>query len=312
MISVIVPIYNVEQYVEKCVESIMNQTYKDLEIILIDDGSTDGSGNICDEYAIKDSRIRVVHKENGGLSDARNAGIELAKGEFLSFVDGDDYIHPQMLEILYRNLMEQGCDISMCKFCHITEDEIIDTVLISDLVRKEECSLKALVTNSSEIASACNKLYKRTLFDDIRYPKGKLHEDEYVIHELLGKSEGIVISDAQLYFYVKREGSIMNVIRVTRIEHFMEAMMTRLQFLQEKNMLELQRFTIKMMIGHLEYLSRMAYEGKFQDKKKAVCAIVQGINELKKSYGYVMNKKERRKLWVFAHFPKIWTIYKKM
>ena len=125
-ISVIVPIFNVENYVRKCVDSILNQTFSDIEIILVDDGSTDASGRICDEYLSKDDRIRVIHKENGGLSDARNAGLDMCTGEYIGFVDGDDYIDGDMYELLYKNLIQYDADISMCRFRRIYNNRIDD------------------------------------------------------------------------------------------------------------------------------------------------------------------------------------------
>ena len=122
LVSIIVPVYNVEKYLERCLDSLINQTLKDIEIILVDDGSTDDSGNICDKYAKKDKRIKVIHKENGGLSDARNIGLSIANGRYLQFVDSDDFIHKQMIEILYNTIINNNADISICDFDKVYEN----------------------------------------------------------------------------------------------------------------------------------------------------------------------------------------------
>ena len=220
MISVIVPVYNVEKYIEKCVESIIAQTYTDLEIILVDDGSTDNSGKLCDLYASKDERIRVIHKENGGLSDARNVGIEQSTGEYLSFIDSDDYIHPQMMEILYRNMQEYGADLSMCDSLEVAENEEFVFEKICNRVRVVEHPLEELRNNAAKISVAWNKLYPRKMFDEVKYPKGKLHEDEYVIHELLYISKKMIVTDEKLYAYVQRQDSITSKINIKRIESY--------------------------------------------------------------------------------------------
>ena len=178
LISVIVPIYNVEKYLDRCIKSIINQSYTNLEIILVNDGSTDKCGEICDKWKEKDKRIKVIHKENGGLSDARNAGIEIAKGEYLSFIDSDDYVHKDFIKVLFFN----------------------------------ECikySRGILEKKESIYCVAWNKLYKKEIFKHIRYPKGKLHEDVAVINKILYYSNKIAITDLRLYFYYNNPNSIM-------------------------------------------------------------------------------------------------------
>ena len=181
VISIIVPVYKVEKQLNKCIESILNQTFKDYELILVDDGSPDNCGHICDEYEKKDSRIKVIHKKNGGLSDARNAGLDIALGKYIGFVDSDDIIHPQMYEKLYNCINKSNLDIVQCKFKRFKSiEEININISDSELNFKEYNSQDAiidLIDNNKINVNAWNKLYKRELFQNERYPKGKIHED---------------------------------------------------------------------------------------------------------------------------------------
>lgn len=210
-ISVIVPIYNVEKYLNRCVDSILVQTFTDFELILVDDGSPDNCGKICDEYAAKDSRIHVIHKKNGGLSDARNAGIDWAFAssdcEWISFVDSDDWIHPQYLEILYRAATEHQVDVSICAF-QKTNGDIESFEVNEDVftVNTEEFYDR----NRINAIIACGKLYRKQCFAEIRYPVGKLHEDEFTTYKILFKLTVVAFTEAKLYYYYKNEESIMH------------------------------------------------------------------------------------------------------
>lgn len=216
VISVIVPVYNVQNYMGRCVESILAQTYTKLDIILVDDGSTDASGKICDEFAKKDVRIRIIHKENGGLSDARNAGMQEARGEYYAFVDSDDYIAADYIAYLYHLMHTNQAQISSCgyeKVCEGQED-------IKNSVCNENDSLR--VFNSHEglfhllyqrgmFVSAWGRLFKADLFGDIRFPKGKLHEDVAVLYKLYDAADRIVCGSKIKYYYLQRSDSIINV-----------------------------------------------------------------------------------------------------
>lgn len=210
-VTVVVPVYNVSNYLEKCIDSIINQTYKKLEIILVDDGSTDNSGAICDDFASKDKRIKVIHKENGGLSDARNFGIDIATGEYIVFVDSDDYIALDMIEFLYNSLESNEADISTCLYQNFYDGE---DVLESDDNISYVCSnteaLEKMLYQQDCTTSAWGKLYKTSLFDGIRYPKGKICEDLDTTYLLFSKANKIVINTAKKYFYLQRETSIIN------------------------------------------------------------------------------------------------------
>ena len=211
-ISIIVPIYNVEKYIRLCVDSIINQTYRNIEIILVDDGSPDECPKICDEYVGKDSRIRVIHKVNGGLSDARNAGMKIATGDWLGFVDSDDYIHPKMYEILLNNAKNTNSDLSVCNFDLVKESECCDFSLDGG-VRLIEQPVREFLCNKVFSANSWNKLYKRQLFDGIEFPVGLLYEDLATTYKIVDRAERVVLSDDKLYAYVQRGNSIMNNTR---------------------------------------------------------------------------------------------------
>lgn len=223
LVSVIVPVYNVEQYINQCVESILGQSLDDYEVLLIDDGSTDGSGNICDSWAESDPRVRVFHKRNGGLSDARNYGIDRAAGEFLSFVDSDDYVGPRYLESLCSAMRgHEGCRMSACAHYVVSDrGERVDALAPSDpAVLDREEAFRSVLYHGFVNVSAWAKLYHRTLFDGLRFPVGRLYEDTYVFGSLLNRTERFAFSNYPGYYYVKRSGSIVSGgYRESRLEY---------------------------------------------------------------------------------------------
>lgn len=218
LISVIVPVYNVKSFIKECIDSIACQTYRNLEIILIDDGSTDDSGDICDGYALKDIRIKVIHKKNGGLSDARNAGIEIATGDYIAFIDSDDYIYPEYFEYLYELISKNNADMSSCQPILVDESgNIMSTPLvekdqhINTISGRENCMAEYVISNKIN-TTAWGNLYKTNLFKEsgIRYPVGKYHEDVYTTYRIIDLCEKIVVGNRQLYAYRQRGGSIIN------------------------------------------------------------------------------------------------------
>ena len=214
-ISIIVPVYNVEKYLENCIESILNQTFKDFELILVDDGSTDNSGKICDIYEKKDSRIKVIHKNNGGLSSARNTGLDIACGKYVGFVDSDDSIHPKMYEVLYNLIKKYKSDISCCNYKRTYDIfskehkalNLKEVIEMSNIEAIEKLYDKDL---GVRLVVAWNKLYHKRLFDNIRYKVGRIHEDEFIAHRILYKCKKITYVDNELYYYLQREGSTMS------------------------------------------------------------------------------------------------------
>lgn len=210
LISIIVPIFNVEKYLRTCIDSIINQTYKNVEIILVDDGSEDNCGAICNEYAIKDSRIKVIHKENGGLSDARNVAIDIVKGELITFIDSDDSVELDYIEYLY-NLIEKNCaDISICDINKILEGKNSKGNTINDnqYVFTKQQAIEQMLYQKLFDVSACAKLYKTELFKTIRYPKGMYYEDLATTYLVFDECTKIVYGGCQKYRYLVRENSI--------------------------------------------------------------------------------------------------------
>ncbi|MBD7913312.1 glycosyltransferase family 2 protein [Clostridium cibarium] len=211
LISIIIPVYKVEEYLRRCINSVLKQTYKNLEVILVDDGSPDRSGEICDEFAALDNRIKVIHKKNGGLSDARNAGIDICEGEYIAFIDSDDWVHDKYIENLYKLLKKTNSDISVCNFIKTAKDKV--DIYISNEEIYEYTKIEALEQFVDkfyvQMVIACGKLYKRNLFREIRFPVGRLHEDEFITYKVIFKAKKIVLTTAQLYYYWQREDSIM-------------------------------------------------------------------------------------------------------
>ncbi len=221
LISVIIPVYNVEKYLKRCVDSIRKQTYTNLEIILVNDGATDNSGKICEEYAQFDPRIKVINKKNGGLSDARNAGIEMAQGKYLCFVDSDDWIAINCIEILEHNLVTTGADISIGQLISVKKYEEFyasndgKVTLYDNEIAIEEYLYQRISP------SACGKLYKREIFEKLRYPKGKLFEDVEVTYLAIKNAEKVVSVKTNIYAYFRRTGSIVtNQFRIEKMDYY--------------------------------------------------------------------------------------------
>lgn len=208
LISVIIPVYNVQKYLEKCLNSVLNQTYKNLEILLIDDGSTDNSGKICEEYKLKDSRIKVLHKTNGGLSSARNYGIEASKGIYITFIDSDDDIEEDYIEYLYKLLKKYHTKMSICSYNVIKNNKTnLGINLEEKLLSTEEC-LDNLLCEKGFTVSACAKMYEKNLFNNITFPLNKLCEDNGTTYKLIMKCPNIAYGNQAKYNYYIHNNSI--------------------------------------------------------------------------------------------------------
>jgi glycosyltransferase involved in cell wall biosynthesis len=221
LISIIVPVYNMEQYLDRCMSSILNQTYKNLEIILVDDGSTDSSPQICEDYALKDDRIKVIHKENGGLSDARNAGLKIATGDYIGYVDSDDWIELDMYERMYRVCIGNNAELAVCRYFREYDDKTIDDGTDRCEVLDRNEILEIYITDKDGYMiynSVWSKLFKRELVEGVMFPKGKNSEDIMYTTKALCKLEKAVYIDACLYHYmIDRKDSIMNVAKTERM-----------------------------------------------------------------------------------------------
>lgn len=235
MISIIVPIFNVERYLSKCVDSVLSQSYKDLEIILVDDGSTDNCPSLCDEYAKKDNRITIIHKKNGGLSDARNAGMKMARGEWIFFLDSDDWIDGKALETLYCFAIEKGCDIVQGNFYYAYNNHLLYRCESSEeqsnhILNRNE-AMKELIINKRIKNFAWGKLYKTNIANIFDFPVGKYYEDSYWQHLIFHQIDKYGIVDVPLYYYRQRKDSISGQLS-SRYDDLIEGYRYRLEFVK--------------------------------------------------------------------------------
>lgn len=225
-ISIIIPVYNVERYLPKCLESVLGQTYQDLEVILVDDGSPDHCGRICDEYARRDRRVRVIHRQNGGLSAARNTGLAAAGGAYLGFVDSDDWIEPDMYEYLMQGLQRANADVAVCGLYDCYRDKIHGRGPEKEMVCGTEKALGLLLKNDEIQNSACNKLYRRELFEGIVFPEGRAYEDLAIMDQVFVKAKRVALLPERKYYYLLHSGSIAGSMSLRRqMDHYRMAKM---------------------------------------------------------------------------------------
>lgn len=305
-ISVIVPVYNVEKYLEECLESIQKQTYKNLEIIIIDDGSTDNSGRICDEYAKKDDRIKVIHQLNQGLSEARNVGIQNATGRYIGFVDSDDYIDIDMYNMLITNMKREDADISCCSSLKVYKNKI-------KINKKNNCygcinsekAIKLLCEGHFIRVSVYTKLYKREIFENIRFPKGKKSEDIYVSYKLLDLADKIVYTSIQKYYYRQRIGSITNSGNINL--DAIEASKEMVEFVRKK-----YPNIVSSAIKSYIYTSIGVYDNIIIQKDNKNDEIKDNIlSEIKEDYSIIVkdntiSKARKAQLFLIRHSPHLY------
>lgn len=310
LISVIVPIYNVEKYVAECLESICNQTYKNLEIIVVNDGSIDAGKNLVLEWKKKDDRIILIDQDHNGISVARNAGIERAQGEYIAFVDADDFIDQNMYLHLYHLIEKTKCKVAMCCFNLVSNDG----KLIEDATKDPKSqiyftedflwAIQDNYRNYANFVCAWNKLYKADIFDGIRYPEGKVHEDNWIIHKVIYKARKIAYTDERLYFYRRRYDSIMGSnFSMERFDNF-DAQVDRIEYLDEKHAnpkliermgKECAKVGISYWLEMKYYKSAVAEEEAYYRKVKAVV----------QRFGDNCSGKNKIKCVLFLKMPKL-------
>lgn len=256
MISIIVPVYNVQKFVKRCVESILNQTYSEIELIIVDDGSTDESGKICDELKEMDKRIRVIHQENRGLSAARNRGLVEATGEYITYIDSDDYVDTTYLEVLYKNAVRYQADISACGYRLVWEDHTKRSIGEENSAVNQYSGLEAareiVANNKRSMITAWGKLYHYKLREFLLYPQGRLHEDEFVTYKVLYQAKKVVETAQPLYNYFQRGKSIMNNGYSKRRLDKVVALKEAIGFFEEKQETELATYAIKRYLLNLQ------------------------------------------------------------
>ena len=311
-ISIIVPIYNVEKYLIRCIDSILSQTFKELEVILVDDGSPDNCAQICDKYSAIDNRIKVIHKSNGGLSSARNAGLDIAQGEFIGFIDSDDWISSRMYEVLYNLCTEYNADIAECCYKKVYKDTIIKEIesnnsikVLNNIKVLEEMYKDSFAGSTVSV----NKLYKSSLFKNIRFPEGKLNEDQFTTYKLYFNSKKVVATNECLYYYYQSPQSIMrsefSIKKLDAIEALEE---TRLFY--EKNKL------YNLILWHdtlycfvlIKYYCILKKEGKlYCNRRKVIKDTYKKLHREFINNPYI-NKKSKVLLLIFNLSPKLYSI----
>ncbi|WP_295071849.1 glycosyltransferase [uncultured Fibrobacter sp.] len=306
LVSIIIPIYKVEQYLRRCLDSIVNQTYTNLEIILVDDGSPDGCPQICDEFAAKDNRIVVIHKENGGLSDARNAGLNICKGVYISFVDSDDWINPQYIDVLIDIATKEKADIAISEYIKTTENNRKkQNIIFKKNFSSKDALLRLFSKNNIAFTVSWGKLYKRELFSSLRFPIGKYHEDEFTTYILFYNSKKIVYTSEILYYYYQRAGSIVSTRHPWDILEYLEQ---RYIFFKEKKESDL----LPLLLPPLCWQLLCAYW--HQSKNKNI-----SNNYLNKLRFYIKDFQHIKKpllhyipLKIFAYIPQLYLIYRRI
>ena len=272
MVSVIVPVYNVEAYLNRCVDSILAQQFDDFDLILVDDGSPDSCGEICDRYARTDSRVHVIHQKNAGLSAARNAGIDWvlanSDSQWLTFIDSDDWIHPRMLEILLENAQKTGAGVSVCGY------QETDGYMAEDL-NDPGCRLwnpeDYFLTCNTNFVIACAKLYSRSCFREIRYPLGKLHEDEFTTYRILFRQPQIVVTDMPLYCYFQNASGITKSRWTPKRMDSLQAQREQLQFLKENGFIRAHDQVAVWYAGNLCRQKKAIKESSLPESEKKQC-----------------------------------------
>ena len=299
IVSIIVPVYNVEAYLDKCLDSLVNQTYSNIEIILVDDGSTDSSSQKCDNWRKKDKRIKVVHKENGGLSDARNKGISVSTGEYICFVDSDDYIDSKYVELLYNAIMKNKTNISQCGIKYV-DDAGKD---MNDVGYNKDICLSGIemlqdVYNGHYVENvvAWNRLYKREMIDNFLFPKGRIHEDEYTTYKLLYFEKKVSIVKEKLYYYRQSNNSITRSSFKLRRLDIIDAYKEKIEFY---NANDCPNLLMQNTVNYYLYILRDLYYKvkKYFPKEKKKLEIIKSdykecINKYKniKKVGGIKNK----------------------
>ncbi|MBQ6995529.1 MAG: glycosyltransferase [Lachnospiraceae bacterium] len=255
LISVIVPVYKVEKYLNRCVESLRKQTYNNLEIILVDDGSPDSCPMMCDGYAQEDERIKVIHQSNSGLSGARNSGLEIATGDYIGFVDSDDYVSDKMYEMLLTEMMKRDADIAICRYTRFSGELAAsdDEQSISNIKEmKKMDALDNLYGADGEVYTvAWNKLYRRTVLADIRYPVGKINEDEFTTYKIMCNASKVILLEKALYYYFYNENSITTNENYLANRDIYEAYEARLNFFQQRGIEGLEQKNAKLYLDRI-------------------------------------------------------------
>lgn len=280
LISIIVPVYNVEKYLDRCIQSIVEQTYRNLEIILVDDGSTDGSEKICDSWAVKDNRIRVIRQNNMGGGAARNAALDVAKGDFIAFVDSDDYISADMYEYLY-SLLEKGFDIAECSYVQVNGDSETFGQGKEELIACDaEEAMRYHIQDTIFRQVIWNKLYRRSVIEDIRFPVGTKIDDEYFTYRVIGDSSRLIHSEKVCYAYRQHGASVMHSVSLNRCLQSIESRYNRYNYIKEK-FPQLKDYCLNNLWGTCIYQLQLGNLKLDKEDRKALYAYVKNVTSKK-------------------------------
>ncbi|KRM94885.1 glycosyltransferase [Liquorilactobacillus aquaticus DSM 21051] len=310
-ISVIVPVYNVEYYIHNCVKSILNQTFKDFELLLIDDGSTDNSGKICDRYAKRYSTVKVFHKVNGGLSDARNYGMKLAKGKYFVFIDSDDFVELNYLEVLFNLVKKYNVQMACLNSVREYKSDFnlvgkyIDSNNIEGVIDKKKALKKMLIRDGFGV-NAWAKIYSKKLFKDVEYPKGKLYEDLQTVPYLVAKCDKVAFSSLKLYHYVKRNNSILNR-QLTNTDLTLISYLSILGEYLEKNFPDLiEAFEYRYVSDVLKVLiNRAVFLENYHEVLERI--FMQNVIFWKNAnFNVFLSKREKIQIYVAKNFPRLY------
>lgn len=309
LITIIVPVYQVNQFLSQCLDSLVNQTYKNLEIILIDDGSDDGSELICDKYAQKDSRIKVIHQSNKGLSEARNTGLEAAQGDYIAFVDSDDIVSTKYIESLYTLIIEHNADISICSYIKSQNEQTDNSKEAKIYVTNAKQMLQSWHGEHKYVETVVwNKLYRKEVFnlpDKLRFPAAKNHEDVYISHLLINRAQNIVITSQKLYTYRVRNGSITKSnITEHKIRQNIDAQLSRLSFFEDNHYNISRDLLIKGLLLHLMMYKMKLILNKNETDKLSRKQLFKEMKALYKKYYSIAKKSPnlniKEKVMLFA------------
>lgn len=298
LVSIIVPIYNVEKYLKKCVDSILKQTYMNIEVILVDDGSPDNSGCMCDDYKKNDERVKVIHKRNGGLSSARNEGLKIATGKYIAFIDSDDYISHDYIEYLYNNIIKYDADISIILPLNFSVSPNIKKYEKEQIkIYNGEDSLYAMLYQKEFDNAAWGKLYNKTIVENIDFPLGKLYEDIGTTYKYLLKAKVVVFSSLQKYYYLQRKDSIMgSKFKIKEMDYIYqsEIMMKDIEQIGNKNLLKAAH--CRYVNANFSILLKIKHNNIYKNERKK---IITNIKKYQKEVFFDKNCRLKTKLGLF-------------
>lgn len=304
-ISIVVPVYKVEKYLHRCVDSLLNQSFTAFDLILVDDGSPDQCGKICDQYAERDRRIHVIHQRNGGLSAARNSGIDWSllnsDSKWLTFVDSDDWVHPQYLSLLYENASAYRTDISVCAYKELDDSTIHEYEKVEDRLGAEWTPEDFFVEKHVNAIVAWGKLYKKEYFKRLRYPVGKIHEDEFITYQMLFRTQKIAFINTQLYYYYINECGIMKTESKYKRSDVLEALAQQIEYFEINHFDRAKKISVRAYAGALCSWINTLSDQQSRENSKLYQELIKRLKQVLKQYRRLFPFEECRWAYVVAY-----------